>query len=135
MVKTQMSEQTDIDEAQGECPFCAELESAKHIVAEYGAVVAIADNTPVTEGHMLIVTRRHTKDLFSMTPQEQADAMKLAGMLRDRALAAEPDITGFNVGANCGASAGQKVIHAHIHFIPRRGETPIKGSIRNMLEH
>ena len=26
---------------------------------------------------------------------------------------------GFNVGINCGESAGQTVAHAHIHLIPR----------------
>jgi diadenosine tetraphosphate (Ap4A) HIT family hydrolase len=130
-----MSEQTEHTEAREPCPFCTELESAEHVVAELGTVVAIADLTPVAKGHLLIVTRRHTEDLFSMTAQEQADAMALAGELRARALADEPGITGFNVGANCGASAGQKIMHAHIHFIPRRGETPIKGTIRNKLEH
>ena len=130
-----MSERAEHDGAQGLCPFCTELVSGNHLVAELGTVVAIPDRTPVAEGHLLIVTRRHTEDLFSMTAQEQSDAMTLAGELRARALADEPDITGFNVGANCGASAGQKVMHAHIHFIPRRGETPVKGTIRNKLKH
>ena len=49
--------------------------------------MAIADLAPVAEGHLLIVTRRHTEDLFSMTAQEQGDALTLARMLRDRALA------------------------------------------------
>lgn len=130
-----MSETTEHDESRIRCPFCNELDSGEHVVAEFGTVAAIPDLTPVSEGHLLIVTRRHTEDLFSMTAQEQADALALAGMLRARALDEEPAITGFNVGANCGASAGQKVMHAHIHFIPRRGDTPIKGSIRNKLEH
>jgi diadenosine tetraphosphate (Ap4A) HIT family hydrolase len=122
-------------EARGPCPFCAELKFGEHVVAGYGTVVAIADRAPVAEGHLLIVPRRHTEDLFSMTAEEHADAMTLAGMLRARALAAAPAITGFNVGANCGASAGQKVMHAHIHFIPRRCETPIKGAIRNKMAY
>ncbi|WP_375266616.1 HIT domain-containing protein [Planktotalea sp.] len=28
--------------------------------------------------------------------------------------------TGFNVGINAGASAGQTVFHVHVHLIPRR---------------
>jgi len=133
LVSIQNAERTEHDEAQGQCPFCIELDFGGRVVAEFGTVVAITDLTPVTEGHLLIVTRRHTEDLFSMTAKEHADAMMLAGMLRARALIAEPSITGFNVGANCGASAGQKVMHAHIHFIPRRCETPIKGAIRNKM--
>ena len=29
-------------------------------------------------------------------------------------------ITGFNVGVNVGASAGQTIFHVHVHLIPRR---------------
>ena len=32
----------------------------------------------------------------------------------------DPSVTGFNVGVNCGLSAGQTIMHAHIHLIPRR---------------
>ncbi len=135
MVRIQMTEQTKHDEAQPACPFCAEAASGEHVVAECGTVVAIADLTPVAEGHLLIITRRHTEDLFSMTAQERADAMTLACTLREQALVADAAITGFNVGANCGVSAGQQVMHAHIHFIPRRGDPPIKGAIRNKMTY
>ena len=131
----QMTEQTEHDDPQAPCPFCTEAASGEHVVAECGTVVAIADLTPVAEGHLLIITRRHTEDLFSMTAQERADAMTLAGTLREQALAADTTVTGFNVGANCGASAGQQVMHAHIHFIPRRGDAPIKGAIRNKMTY
>jgi ATP adenylyltransferase len=31
----------------------------------------------------------------------------------------------FNISVNCGASAGQTIMHAHIHLIPRRdGDIP-----------
>jgi diadenosine tetraphosphate (Ap4A) HIT family hydrolase len=33
---------------------------------------------------------------------------------RDRA------ISGFNVGINSGAAAGQTIFHCHVHLIPRR---------------
>jgi len=135
-----MSEQAEHHEASGAggaepCPFCHEVASGEHIVAEFGTVVAIADTVPVADGHVLIVTRRHATDLFDMTARERADAMVLADMLRDRALAGDAAITGFNVGANCGASAGQRVMHAHIHFIPRRDDAPVKGVIRNKMAY
>lgn len=135
MAGIRISKRTERAEPRGPCPFCAELESGKRVVAEFGTVAAIEDLTPVAEGHLLIVPHRHTQDLFSMTAQEHADAMILAGMLRARALLSTPAITGFNVGANCGTSAGQKVMHAHIHFIPRRSETLIKGAIRNKMAY
>jgi hypothetical protein len=46
------------------------------------------------------------------------------------------DTSGFNIGMNVGASAGQTVFHAHIHLIPRRdGDTPDpRGGVRGVIE-
>ena len=120
------------------CLFCWQDIQAR-AVATCGTVLAIEDDKPVVEGHLLIITRRHTADLFSMNDQEKRDAFELVAVLRDRALRTDPKITGFNVGANCGASAGQRIMHAHIHFIPRRdGEDEngsVKGVIRNKMTY
>jgi len=115
-----MSEPPEHPETQGQCPFCTEAASSEHVVAEFGTVVAIADLAPVAEGHLLIITRRHTEDLFSMTAQEQADAMTLAGMLRRRALAGDPGVTGFTVGANCGSCRSAGDARAHPLYSPPR---------------
>ena len=44
-------------------------------------------------------------------------------------------ITGFNVGVNDGVSAGQTVMHCHIHLIPRRdGDVgDPRGGIRGVI--
>ena len=125
--------------SQADCPFCSEAVRSG-AVEVCGEVLAIEDASPVTAGHLLVITRRHTVDLFSMTAAEQRDAMKLLSILRDRALARDETITGINVGANCGASAGQRIMHAHIHFIPRRDADPqrpggVKGVIRNKMAY
>lgn len=42
---------------------------------------------------------------------------------------------GFNIGMNCGESAGQTVFHCHIHLIPRRTgdmEKP-RGGVRHVI--
>ena len=39
---------------------------------------------------------------------------------RQSILDKDPTVTGFNVGINAGASAGQTVFHVHVHLIPRR---------------
>ena len=123
----------------GACGFCLPEFQAR-AVAAHGTVLAVEDVAPVAEGHLLIITRRHAADLFDMTPRELRDAMTLLTTLRDRALQADATITGFNVGANCGASAGQQVFHAHLHFIPRRDSDgtptrPVKGVIRNKMSY
>lgn len=124
---------------EGDCPFCRP-EVAAAAIARRGTVFAMEDAHPVTRGHVLVVPVRHTRDYFTMTPEEHRDANELLQTLRDRALREDPAITGFNVGCNCGQSAGQTVAHAHIHFIPRRASDGpdgrgVKGVIRNKLAY
>ena len=116
------------------CPFCDERRVAA-AVASNGSVLAIRDLYPVTEGHLLILPRRHTLDLFSMTSQERNHALELIDTLRSDTQLKDPSILGFNVGVNCGAVAGQTVMHAHIHFIPRRaGDTADpRGGVRGVI--
>jgi ATP adenylyltransferase len=55
-----------------------------------------------------------------MTEQERADAQDLAGVLAKEIQAEDLKVSGYNIGANCGATAGQTVMHAHLQHIPRR---------------
>lgn len=100
------------------CVFCDEEILARQ-VAELGSVIAIADKYPVALDHMLIIPKRHVEDWFAMSEEERKDALQLLEILRKRILQ-DPSVTGLNVGMNCGLSAGQTVMHAHIHLIPRR---------------
>lgn len=101
------------------CLFC-QAAAGKQVVAEYGSVFALRDKHPVTEGHHLVITKRHVADYFAMSYNEQIDAAALLSLLRKQIVKDDPAVTGFNVGMNCGETAGQTVMHAHIHLIPRR---------------
>ena len=99
------------------------------------SVFSIRDNYAVTEGHTLIIPRRHTADYFSMTEKEKEHANDLLIKMRILIMAQDDSVTGFNIGMNCGVSAGQTVAHAHIHLIPRRDgdmEDP-KGGVRGVI--
>jgi diadenosine tetraphosphate (Ap4A) HIT family hydrolase len=48
-----------------DCPFCYD-KIKDRIVAEQNSVVAIPDSYPVTDGHLLIVPKRHIEDYFSL---------------------------------------------------------------------
>jgi len=123
-----------VPESETTCPFC--LENVRpRIVEELGSVFAINDKYPVTKGHMLIIPRRHTRDFFTMTSKEKRDAENLLQALQEKISQDDPSVTGFNVGMNCGISAGQSVMHAHIHLIPRRdGDTSQpRGGVRGVI--
>ncbi len=104
---------------QPDCPFCQSAVENRMIV-EYGSVFAILDKHPVTPGHHLVITKRHVRDYFVMSFNEKRDAEALLMLLRKQLLEDDMAIKGFNVGMNSGEVAGQTVMHAHIHLIPRR---------------
>ena len=115
------------------CPFCKVIDK----VAENNSVFAIKDNYPVSKGHHLIIPSRHTENYFSMSDNERSDAMELIRVLKNQLEESDPSITGFNIGMNSGESAGQTVMHSHIHLIPRRDgdiRNP-RGGVRHVIPH
>jgi diadenosine tetraphosphate (Ap4A) HIT family hydrolase len=102
---------------QHRCPFC-HLEKSR-IALENACAVAFPDAFPVAEGHMLVIAKRHVASLFDLSDEEQAALWRLVALVRGKLLSElQPD--GFNVGVNDGPAAGQMVLHAHVHVIPRR---------------
>ncbi|WP_312364257.1 HIT family protein [Sphingobacterium sp.] len=94
----------------------------------------IRDGFPVSPGHTLIISKELRTDYFELTPEEKADldnAICLARSLVESELT--PD--GYNIGMNCGESAGQTVFHFHCHLIPRYVgdmENP-RGGVRHVI--
>lgn len=103
--------------AQHDCPFCRLNKS--RIVLENEFSAAFLDAFPVVDGHMLVVPKRHVISLFELTENEQQAVWKLVAQVRAK-LIEEHKPDGFNVGINDGLAAGQTVLHAHVHVIPRR---------------
>jgi ATP adenylyltransferase len=88
----------------------------------------------LTEGHMLVVPKRHTARSEEL---EQAEWSGLFELVRQAAnlAASVPGVEGVNVGFNSGEVAGQTVFHAHVHVIPRRVgdvEDP-RGGVRGLI--
>lgn len=114
------------------CRFCNRPDERAVMVNDL--VQAWYDRHPVSDGHMLIVPRRHFADYFDCTPAER-DA--LWAMVADAKAHLDekhsPD--GYNVGINVGRAAGQSVMHLHIHLIPRYAgdvEDP-QGGVRSVI--
>ncbi|MFZ0135172.1 MAG: NUDIX domain-containing protein [Desulfobacterales bacterium] len=116
------------------CRFCPG-NIKNRIVQGWDTVIAFEDNFPVSKGHLLVVPKRHTPDWFLMTERERREADDLIRFLGNRLMESDKTITGFNVGTNAGASAGQTIFHAHIHLIPRRdGDTSNPtGGVRGVI--
>ena len=101
-----------------DCRFCDLSLHAVMETDEYAA--SFLDCWPVTEFHTLFVPRRHVLTYFDLTDDELQSIHKLITLQRKRILDQDPAVDGFNIGWNCGESAGQTVFHAHCHLIPRK---------------
>ena len=119
---------------QADCPFC-DADFAARAIDRADDMLVVPDLYPVTAGHLLIVPVEHFTDFFALPEDLRRIADLLLIKHRSRILAEDPKVTGFNVGMNCGVSAGQTVMHAHIHLIPRReGDTPQpRGGVRGCV--
>lgn len=102
---------------QHDCPFCRLEKNRIRLESEFA--VAFLDGFPVTTGHTLVIPKRHVASLFELNEKEQAEVWKLVAEVRAM-LVAEFHPDGFNIGLNDGTAAGQTVMHAHVHVIPRR---------------
>ena len=115
------------------CPFC-ELPYDR-IVLQSELAIAFYDGYPVSEGHGIIITRRHVFDYWGLTATEREACHALLEEFHQIVQINDPQVTGFNIGLNAGVSAGQTVFHCHFHLIPRRdGDVPNpRGGVRHVI--
>ena len=101
------------------CIFCkiANREIESFVVYEDERVMAFLDIRPISKGHTLVIPKEHYENILEMPAElakDLANAVKIVCEKLKR-LGAE----GFNVITNVGKPAGQEIMHAHIHVIPR----------------
>jgi diadenosine tetraphosphate (Ap4A) HIT family hydrolase len=87
-----------------ECPFCDIR--ADRILLKSHCAVAILDGFPVTEGHALVVPRRHALSLYDLSESEQSEIWSLVGQIR-RLISERYKPDAFNIGLSDGSAAGK----------------------------
>lgn len=78
----------------------------------------ILDLGPATKGHALILPKEHADNLYELPDETAAAAMVLAKKLAKK-MVDKLGADGLNVVQNNGETAGQTVMHYHLHLIPR----------------
>uniref|UniRef100_UPI00405717B5 HIT family protein n=1 Tax=Acetatifactor sp. TaxID=1872090 RepID=UPI00405717B5 len=103
-----------------DCIFCkiANGEIPSKALYEDEEFKVILDLSPATKGHALILPKNHADNLFEL-PDDTAGkvlvlAKKMATQITERL-----KCDGFNLVQNNGETAGQTVMHFHMHLIPR----------------
>ena len=102
------------------CVFCGIVagEIPATVVAQTETTYAFMDINPASDGHLLVIPRRHSKDLLEI-PTDDLTAVTLEAQRVARAVATELGADGVNLLNCCGADAWQTEFHFHLHVIPR----------------
>jgi histidine triad (HIT) family protein len=110
-----------------DCIFCRIIagELPAQIVAEDERTVAFMDIAPANRGHLLVVPRRHARDLLEIESEDLA-AVGAAGQRLARRVKERLGADGVNLLNSCGAAAWQTVFHFHLHVIPRYHNDPLR---------
>ncbi|WP_312043281.1 HIT family protein, partial [Anaerotignum sp.] len=103
-----------------DCIFCKILNGdiPSATIYEDEEFKAILDRFPANQGHVLILPKEHSANIFEIDPQLAGRLFTLATKIAREM----KHILGFehmNVMQNNGTVAGQTVYHFHLHLIPR----------------
>ena len=115
------------------CIFCNK--EKLNIIYEDDIFFVIRDSFPVTKDHTLIILNNHDKTYFDLRDKDILQLNNILKFQKESLMQNDNTITGFNIGINQGESAGQTVMHLHIHLIPRRKgdiEDP-RGGVRGVI--
>ena len=96
-----------------DCPFCPANWHMLDILWESAGNAILDPLNPVTDGHVLVIHRKHTADA-AVDPDVASDLMFSAALwVQQRGIQA-------NIITSIGADATQTVRHTHLHVVPRR---------------
>jgi diadenosine tetraphosphate (Ap4A) HIT family hydrolase len=95
----------------------------------------VRDGYAVSPGHSLIISNIPKTDYFDLSAEERKNLDEVI-LIAKKLVESEYHPDGYNIGMNCGESAGQTVMHFHCHLIPRyKGdmENP-RGGVRHCVQ-
>lgn len=119
-----------------DCPYCPVDKLVQRIVFRDDLVLFLQDER--FQGSLkhsgVIIPVAHRPTVFDLTEPEVVATFRLLAVVK-RWMDESFRPAGYNVGWNCGRTAGQEVFHAHMHVIPRFDQEPLAGrGIRSLLK-
>jgi histidine triad (HIT) family protein len=92
-------------------------------VYENEQVLAFADINPISEGHTLLIPKKHAENVWEIQDEDLA-AVHLASRMLARAIRESLKPVGLAALQLNGKGANQEVMHYHLHLIPRLSGGP-----------
>ena len=105
---------------QAGCQFCAigNGEAPARIVWQDRLALAFLPLNPAAKGHVLVVPRRHVRDLWDLDT-DLATHLTRSVLTVARGVRRVLQPEGLNIIHSTGAAATQTVWHVHVHVVPR----------------
>lgn len=114
------------------CVFCKIIQNEIPSVKLYEDedVLAILDISQATKGHTLVMPKKHYANILEI---EDYEYLKVMDKVKDlaKAITTAFHAEGCNIVHNCKETAGQTVMHFHVHIIPRYTPDDIKLEFMN----
>jgi histidine triad (HIT) family protein len=103
-----------------DCIFCKIIEGKipSKKVYEDEKVFCFLDVNPKTKGHLLVIPKKHYKDIFE-TPSDYLESINVTCKRMAILLKEKLGATGVNILNASGKDAQQSVFHLHYHVMPR----------------
>ena len=103
------------------CIFCAIIKGKADAVKvfEDDKMLLILDRKPITEGHILVMPKKHSEDLTDTNDEVLGEMFRMAKKAGIALKKSKLGCKGINYFLADGVEAGQDVFHVHLHVIPR----------------
>ncbi len=103
-----------------ECIFCkiTNKRIPSKIIFENDLNLAFLDNSPISKGHTIVISKYHYSHLENIPNSELAELYKVVKQLAIL-IHKKLSIDGYNILQNNFTAAGQVIKHFHVHIIPR----------------
>ncbi len=103
------------------CIFCRIVKgnAEAHRIYEDDLSMAILDINPLSEGHCLVIPKRHVPWWHDLTPEETESLFRAAKIVANKIMKAfEPDFV-------CMYARGRRIPHTHIFLVPTYKGDPL----------
>lgn len=110
-----------------DCIFCKIIkqEIPCHKIYEDSHFLSFLDINPIDRAHTVCIPKSHCNNFLELPKEHLSILGEAVALLGTRLLNATGAI-GMNIVSNVGERAGQIIMHAHLHLIPRyKGDEPI----------
>lgn len=106
------------------CVFCdiVDKKIKALIIGENEGAIAFLDVNPISDGHTLVISKNHYRNLSQCSKNDFMKVMELVQEVSNKLLDSKLRPWGINYLSNEGNVAGQEVMHFHVHVIPKYGK-------------